>query len=181
MFAIVVLVGCVSVRNTQLAHTHTHTRTHTLTHRRRVTRLRSRSTTRQRLGTLQPRQRPSSAMLLRNCIAMVTTSLVSRYVYVQTHSHVTGIGWEDDGRGWEGKWNTTLTPSHPHPHTQDEHSDTFLVANGYPGIKIFREREAVHHFQWPNIVKISYKRRKFRVKYHPVDSNGVVSALGLCY
>ncbi|CAI8021794.1 Band 4.1-like protein 2 [Geodia barretti] len=55
---------------------------------------------------------------------------------------------------------------------QDDQSDTYLVANGYPGIKIFQESEEIHHFQWPNIVKISYKRRKFRIKFHPVDSEG---------
>jgi hypothetical protein len=55
---------------------------------------------------------------------------------------------------------------------QDDQSDMYLVANGYPGIKILRESEAMHHFKWPNIVKISYKRRKFRIKFHPLDSEG---------
>jgi hypothetical protein len=55
---------------------------------------------------------------------------------------------------------------------QDDQSDMLLVASGFPGIKIFQEREEIHHFQWPHIVKISYKRRKFRIKYHPLDSEG---------
>jgi hypothetical protein len=53
---------------------------------------------------------------------------------------------------------------------QDEHSTLLLVANGFHGIKIYREREQLYDFKWPNIVKISYKRRKFRIKYHPLDS-----------
>ena len=62
---------------------------------------------------------------------------------------------------------------------QDDHSETLLVANGFPGIKIFSEKNEIHHFQWPHIVKVSYKRRKFRIKYHPVDSYGTVSVLRL--
>ena len=68
----------------------------------------------------------------------------------------------------------SLPPSLPLS-LQDDHSNACLVANGFHGIQIFQERERIHFFKWPNIVKISYKRRKFRIKYHPVNSDDEVS------
>lgn len=56
---------------------------------------------------------------------------------------------------------------------QDELSTLLCVANGFHGIKIYRDKEQIHFFKWQNLVKISYKRRKFRIKYYPLDAEGM--------
>ena len=45
-----------------------------------------------------------------------------------------------------------------------------LIGNGYNGITIFKEETEVFSFPWPNIVKISYKRKKFKIRFREEDS-----------
>lgn len=53
---------------------------------------------------------------------------------------------------------------------RDEENNSVLIGNGYNGITIFKEETEVFSFPWPNIVKISYKRKKFKIRFREEDS-----------
>lgn len=62
-------------------------------------------------------------------------------------------------------YRPSLPPSLP----QDEHHTLVQLGTSCRGISIYREQTEVMQFPWPNVVKISYRRRKFRIRHRPTD------------
>ena len=64
---------------------------------------------------------------------------------------------------------------------EQEECRMVTIGNGYRGISIYyedKEDKERTHVPWKNIVKISYKRDKFRIIYHP--SEVCVTTLCVC-
>jgi len=60
---------------------------------------------------------------------------------------------------------------------QDEHHTLVLIGTSCHGISIYRDQTEVFHFPWPHVVKISYKRRKFRIRYRPTANMNDTAAV----
>ena len=53
---------------------------------------------------------------------------------------------------------------------KDQEGHVVTIGNGCKGISIYyheNDDQSDHHIEWRNIVKISYKRRRFKIRFHP--------------